>query len=161
MDATPQEKLALDELRRSYDVISRSSDTLDQKAGTLLSSAGLVTGLFTALQIALIGPDQSLLYKVGLLAILLLFLVLIALCTSIFWTKSYKIPLKADWPTIYTNVLSPPPGESTQKMIASYITWTSYNRRLNAAKAFRFRVASVLLFLIVASLVLISVVPTN
>ena len=159
MDATPQQKLALEELRRGYDVLAGSSNTLDQKAGSLLGSASLVTGLFGTLQIALIRPDQSPWYWVGIVLVLLAFLALLAICTSTFWAKSYKIPLKADWAVIYSNVLSLSPSESIEKMIASYITWNSYNRKLNAQKAGRLRWASALLFLIVAILMLLSISP--
>ena len=154
-----QEILALEELRRSFDAHGKSSDILDQKAGSLLNSASLVTGLFAALQISLLNQSQSLLYWIGLVVVLLAFLALIILCTSTFWPRNYRLPIRSDWQTISENLLTPPPTEALHRMISSYSEQIPFNRDQNRRKAQRVRGASFLLSLIVALFLLLSLLP--
>lgn len=161
MPSLEQERLVLEELRRSYDILSRSSDTLDRKAGTFLAGAGLITALFGALQIQGFAKSQAIDSTVLLILALGSFLALVFLCTSALWAKAYRIPIPSDWKVLDLRLLQKPMRAALRTMISSYVEHIPFNRDLNGKKADRIRIASFLLFSLVGLSIVLGLVQAG
>jgi len=161
MTITIKEKLALEEMRRSFDLNDNSSDVLDQKASSILGNSSVIIGIFMTLHIALITTPKTTLYWMGILLLLGTYLVLVILCASAFWPTNYRRPIQINWETISTEILSTSAKNVNQRLISSYINCINYNKEKNNQKATRIKIASFLMFAIICILGIISIVPNK
>jgi len=86
-------KMAIEELRRLYEIHSKSADSLDSKAGTILGSASLIVSLFTILKLDLTQPSQNWYYIIAVILIFLTYIFLIIKTIFAIRPQEYSTPL--------------------------------------------------------------------
>ena len=96
MTDSGQLRLALEEMRRSYDLYSANGDRLDQKAGWLLNSSSIVLGLFAFLNLSLLNQQQSCIYWITITLALLGYGALVWACSSALSPRDYVFPVPAN-----------------------------------------------------------------
>jgi len=154
--ATPQDLLALEEMRRTFDAASKASDNLDGKASALLRSSSIITSLFAALQLTLIDDQPSGLYIAGVVVLLLAYIILVIACTFSMYPRKYKTPVRADWDTLSEHIISIGHRDAVLRLANSYAKKSRHNRAINCQKASRIRLSSYIVAFNVILIVMLS-----
>lgn len=152
-------RLALEELRRAYDIQNSANDLIDQKAAGVLGNASMILGLFGLLQLTLLRDGQPALYQAGLLVILGLYATLIVLVAATLYPNTFKTPIKADWDVVWQSVLGQADNDADLSMISGYIDTVQALRAINARKSVYARAAHIMLPAIVVGILLLGVLP--
>jgi hypothetical protein len=156
MELTLNEKLVIEELRRSFELNDNSSNVLDQKANSILSNTSVIIGIFMTLHIAIINYPKTIYYWIGIIVLMMLYFMLVLLCTSAFWPTDYKRPIKINWETISMDILDNKKKNIPERLISSYINSINYNKLKNERKVVRIRISSFVMFLLVCIIGIIS-----
>ncbi|NPA71219.1 MAG: hypothetical protein GXO35_00190 [Gammaproteobacteria bacterium] len=155
--------LALEEMRRTFDQYASASDALDSKAKSLLSSSSLIIGLFSLLQLSL-NPLQnekgySCIYQIGVVAIMVGYIVLVALCTKTLRPREYKNAIATNWNDLNTYFLQKEEDEAYRILIGTYLTSIEANKNTNLEKAKYVNKATWIFVALVVGLFFISFLP--
>ena len=159
MTDTDHLRLALDEMRRSYDLHSANADRLDQKAAWLLNSSSIVLGLFAFLNLSLLDEQQSWTYWITITLALIGYGVLVWACSTALSPQVYVFPVPANWDAISQGIIGLPIEESLTKLLSTYVEYIPRNGEFNSRKASRVRIATLLLPAIVILVFLASILP--
>jgi len=154
----PQSQLALEEMRRSYDLLINNADSMDQKASWLLGSSSWIVALFGLLQLTALPQGQSSIYCVGIVLVIACYGGLVWICVSVLRPRSYKYPITADWDTISNGILQSDHEAAYHKAISSYVEQIPNNRRINEGKARGLRIGTILLGFMITALLLLGFV---
>ena len=155
--------LALEEMRRTFDQYANASDALDSKAKSLLSSSSLIIGLFSLLQLSFLNPTQneksSCIYQMGVVAIMVGYIALVALCIKALRPREYKNAIATNWDDLNTYFLQKEEDEAYGILISTYLTSIEANRNANLEKAKYVNKATWIFVALVVGLFFISFLP--
>ena len=154
--------LALEELRRTFDQYAAAADALDAKARGLLSSSSLIIGLFSLLQLSFINPgqsEQSCVYQIGVVLIIIGYIVLVALCIKTLRPREYKNTIPTDWDALVNHFLEKEDGQAIDTLLSTYLSSIEENKRMNIEKAEYLNRAAQIFPTLVVGLFLLSFLP--
>ena len=156
--------LALEEMRRTFDQYASASDALDSKAKSLLSSSSLIIGLFSLLQLSFLNPLQnekscSCIYQMGVVAIMVGYIALVALCIKALRPREYKNAIATNWNDLNAYFLQKEEDEAYGILIGTYLTSIEANKNANLEKAKYVNNATWIFVALVVGLFFISFLP--
>lgn len=151
--------MVLEELRRTFDQYAHSADILDDKAQGLLSASSIVMGLFSLLQLSLVGPGQSLIYQTGVVLIIIGYLIIIALCINVLHPRKYKNAISTDWNTLSSYLLDKENSQAYETLISTYLASIEENKKMNLEKARRLNLAVKILPMLIVGMFILSLFP--
>jgi hypothetical protein len=136
MDELQNAKLALDEVRLLYQKHDADSNHIDNKAGSILTGASLILTLFGVLQISLSRDIQSLLYKIMLVVLFILFLGMVVLLMRILSPKEFRTVFKEDWEGVEKAILlKETEEEAALQLVSNYLERIQHNKKIIEGKA--------------------------
>ncbi len=151
-----KEELALSEIKQIYDQVYSAGDILDNKAMSLLSNSSLILTLFGVLQVALITEPQPLVYKIGLVAVFVLYLVLVGFTLWTFRPQDYRGAFKATWKGVDEAILDLEMPDAINQLIANYLDRIEKNKAIIKQKSDRLKKTEYIFFSIMALLLVLS-----
>lgn len=157
MDENFRLKLALEEARNTYDIHSHTSDILDRKAAGLLSSASLIVGLFSLLELNSMFSSENKIFIFLFLIILGLYFFLLLNIILAINPRDYRTPIgTAEFDEI---LIEQPPTMALESIKIGYIASAEKYKENNQKKSNRVRAASWLLFAIAALVFILLLSP--
>lgn len=151
-------ELALEEIRKIYNQHDDDTSIIDGKARDLMANSSLILTLFGVLQIALVKPDQSIVYKIGLgLSIIIYLSMLAVIMFGVLRIRSYKTVFVPSREGIYNAIL----GKKNYKkavlqLIGNYVDRIQDNQLQNTKKSKYLTIASWMFVVDISLLVFLS-----
>ena len=145
--------LVLDELRNVLEHQFDAADGLDSKLKELLGAASLILALVTTLQITTSVEKIGWPYLIGLVIVLVLYVVLIVVILRGLRPMTYKAPIPSNWDEIAERFFDLDEDAALELLIANYLKCSQENNTPINKKAYKIRLASILLVLIVFVLI--------
>lgn len=155
-------QVALDEMRKTFDLQLGSFDTIKATVRALLGSASLIVGLVSTLQIfspATFAPMWLPWYQIGLGAAGVFYVILIVFCSMALWPAVPVLPVAAEWDELVTTYKGLSENERLAKQLSAILNAMDLNRPKVQHYAFCSRAASFLLPVIVTILLLLALIP--
>ena len=152
-----KEKLALDEIKQIHEHFYSVGDIVDGKALGLLSSSSLILTLFGILQTTFDLSEQSVLYYIGLVLTILLFLALVWLVMKVIAPKKYRLVFEATWDGVEKAVLHQKESDVYYQLIANYLARIQYNKEISIRKSKLLRAITGIFVLIIVLIIILSI----
>lgn len=151
-------QIALEEMRKMFELVGNNTNTLDEKAYNLLSNSSIIFALFGAIQLSIPEGNIPPLVIIGLVTLLILFLLLLIFLFKATRPRNYKTPFAADWKDINSALDTYDSIEDTLDHVTSrYRNKIVANEKLNASKVKSYNSAYYLYIAMIFIMVIISI----